>query len=182
MNWAAFLTNFGLVSISSQLILPNATFLLSSSHIRFLFWVCKRHSTSRCFADCRPRLQGHSGESKPGTFLEWRNFLRPIFSVRIWTMSALAALPRPLCTSSVFFVGFGQIACSSLPVLSLVQAISHCSEALRSNASLTVARDLPSFCSSDVDFRSWLSLINFTANSFGQVEFDWWNIDFRTHF
>ncbi len=55
MNWAAFLTNFGLVSISSQLILPNATFLLSPSHIRFLFWVYKRHSTSRCFADCKPR-------------------------------------------------------------------------------------------------------------------------------
>lgn len=29
-----------------------------------------RHSVSRYFADCIPRLQGHSGESKPGTFLE----------------------------------------------------------------------------------------------------------------
>ncbi len=150
MNWAAFSTNFGLVSISSQLILPNATFFLSSSHIRFPFWVWRRHSTSRCFADYGLRLHRHSGESKPGTFLEWRNLLSPIFSVRICTISALAALRRPLYISSVFFVGFGQIACSSLPVFSFVQATSHNSEALRSNASLMVAGDLPSSCLSDL--------------------------------
>ncbi len=150
MNWAAFLTIFGLVSISSQLILPNATFFLSSSHIRFFFWLWRRHSTSRCFTDCRPCLHGHSRESKSDTFLEWRNLLSPIFFVRICTISALAALRRPLCISSIFFVGFGQIACSSLPVFSFVQATSHNSEALRSNASLMVARDLPSSCFSDV--------------------------------
>ena len=63
MNWAAFLANLGLVSISSQFILPNAIFLRSSSYILFFFWVCKRHSISKCFADCRPRLQGDSDES-----------------------------------------------------------------------------------------------------------------------
>ena len=83
MNWAAFLANLGRVSISSQHILPNAALLLSPSHVLFLFPVCIRHSTKRCFADCIPRLQGHSGESKPGTFRECKNFLRPIFSVLI---------------------------------------------------------------------------------------------------
>lgn len=107
---------FGSGSISSQLILPNATFLLSYFHIWFLFWVCRRNWTGRRFADGKSRLQGHSGVSKPGTFGEWRNFLRPIFSVRIWTINGCTGpLPRPLCTSSVFFEGFGQISCSPSP-------------------------------------------------------------------
>ena len=60
-------------------------------------------------------------------------------------MSVLAALPRPLYIVNVFFGGFGQIECNSLPVLSLVQANSHCSRVFRSSASLIVACDLPSF-------------------------------------
>ncbi len=124
INWAASLVNFGWVNMSSQLILPNAAFLLSTSHVLFLFPVYARHSTSTCLADCTPHLQGHSGESNPGTFLECSNFLRPIFSVLIWTTRALAALQRLLCIFSVCFVGFGQMACSSLPVFSLDQTSS----------------------------------------------------------
>ena len=113
MKWAAVLANLGWVSISSQHILPNAAFLLSSSHVLFLFPTCMRHSISTWFADCIPRLQGHSGESKPRTFLEFRNFPRPIFSVLIWTISELAALQRPLCIFNTFLVGFGQMVRSS---------------------------------------------------------------------
>lgn len=150
MNWAAFLANLGRVSISSQHILPNAAFLVSPAHILFLFPVLIRHSTNRCFADRIPRLQGHSGKSKPGTFLVCRNFLRPIFSVLIWTISALAALRRPLCIFSTLLVGFGQILQSSLPVFLFDQAVSQCSEMICSNAHLTLARDLPRFCFSAV--------------------------------
>ena len=85
-----------------------------------------------------------------GTFLESRNFLRPIFSVLICTTRALAALQRPLCYFSVFLVGFGQIACSSLPVFSLDQAFSHGSRVFCSDASLTIALALPSVCPSAV--------------------------------
>lgn len=68
-------------------------------------------------------------------------------------MRAPAALQRSLCILSVFFVGFGQTAYSSLPVFSLVQAFSHCSKVICSNASLIVARDLPSFYSSrEIEF------------------------------
>ena len=72
MNWAAFLVSLGLVNISSRHILPNATFLLVSSHILFLFRVC-RHPISGCFADCSPRVREHSSESKPGNFFECEN-------------------------------------------------------------------------------------------------------------
>lgn len=67
MNSAAFLANLGLVNISSQHIRPNATFLLPSSNILFLFRVYRRHSISKYFANCSPRLKALFGESKPGT-------------------------------------------------------------------------------------------------------------------
>ena len=120
INWAAFLANLGLINISSQPILPNATFLLSSSYIISLFRVCRRHSTSKCLADCIPLLQGHFGESKPGTFLKCRNFLRPIFSFLIWTMRALAALQRPYVSlvSSLWSLGRLHIALSPFSHLS----------------------------------------------------------------
>lgn len=113
MNWAAFLVSLWLINISSRHILPNATFLLFSSHILFLFRVC-RHSISGCFADCSPRLQEHSGESKPGSFFECENFLRQNSFVPIGAMSALASLQRAFCTFNTSFVGFGRIM-SSLP-------------------------------------------------------------------
>ena len=116
INWADFLVNFGWVNISSQLILPNAAFFLSTSHVLLFFLVYTRRSPSTCLADCTPRPQGNSGESNPGTFLECKNLLRLIFSVLIWTTRALAALQRLLCIFSVCFVGFRQMACSSLPV------------------------------------------------------------------
>ena len=124
MNCAAFLANFGWVNISSQLIRLKATFLLSSSQILFLFRMCIRHSISTYLADCSPRLQGYSGDSTPGTFLECKNFWRPVFSVFICTTRALAALQSSLCVFSVFFVGLGQIACTSLPVFSFDQVPS----------------------------------------------------------
>ena len=96
MNGAAFLANFGWVNISSQLILPKAAFLLSSSHVLFLFLVCARHSVSTNLADCILRLHGHSGEPHPSTFLECKNFFRPIFSVLICTSSAACSPLYPL--------------------------------------------------------------------------------------
>lgn len=65
-------------------------------------------------------------------------------------MSALAALQRPLYISNIFFVGPRQIACSTLPVLSLVQAVFHCSKVICYSAGLMVVRYLPSFYSLDV--------------------------------
>lgn len=147
MNLAAFLASLGWVNISSQHILSNAAFLLASSHMLFLFSVHIRHSISRCCADCDPRLQGHSSESKAGNFLECRNFLRPIFSVLTGTIITLATLQRPLSILSIFFMGSGQIVRSSLPVFSLDQVIYHNSEVFCSSASLMVAGDLPSSCS-----------------------------------
>ena len=133
---AAFLANFGWVNISSQLILPKAAFLLSSSQILLLLPVCVWHFVSTRLADCSPRLHWHSGESNPVTFLECKNFLRPIFFVLIWITRALAALQRLLCIFSVFFVGFGQIAYNSLPVFSFDQASSYSSKVFCSDASL----------------------------------------------
>lgn len=150
MNSAAFLTNLRLVSIFSQLIISNISFFLTFFHIRFLFWVCWRHSTSRCFTDCRSYLRRHSGELKPSIFLEWKNFLKLIFFIYIGIISVLAFLPRLLYIFSIFFLGFGQIAYNFLLVLSLVQAIFHYSKALHSSVSLTIACNLPNFCSSDV--------------------------------
>lgn len=76
--------------------------------------------------------------------------MRPIYSVLIPPMSALAALQRPLYISNIFFVCPRQIACSTLPVLSLVQAVFHCSKVICYSAGLMVARYLPSFYSLDV--------------------------------
>lgn len=133
INCTAFLVNFGVISICSQLILPKATFLLPSSHLLFLFPLCARHLISRCLADCNPRLHEHSGESIPRTFLESWNFSRSIFSELIFTIGAPAALRRPL---NISFAGFGQIVCSSLPVFSLDRAFPRSSKAFCSDASL----------------------------------------------
>lgn len=150
MSCAAFLANLGWVSVSSQLILPQSAFLLSSSHIFFLFLMCIRHSISTCLADCAPCLHGHSADWNPSTFLECRNFLSPIFSVLICINRALAALQSPLCILSVFFVGVGQTVCNFLPVFWLDHIFSHSSKVFRSNASLMVAFVLPKTCSSAV--------------------------------
>ncbi len=109
INCAAFLANFGWVIISPSLTFPKAAFLLSSSHVLFLSLVFAWHSVNTCFANCIPRLHGHSGELNPGTFLKCKNFLSPIFSVLILTIRALAALQKPLCNFSMFFVSFEQI-------------------------------------------------------------------------
>ncbi len=83
INWATFLANSRQVSISSQHILPNAALLLSPFHVSFFFPVYIQHCTRKCFADCIHCLQEYSDESKPGTFCECKNFLRPIFFVLI---------------------------------------------------------------------------------------------------
>lgn len=124
MIWVAFLASLGLVNISSRYILPNATFLLFFPHILFLFRVC-RHSISGCFADCSPRVQEHSGESKPGNFFECENFLRQNSFVPIGAMSALASLQRAFCTFNTSFVGFGRIMSSLHPVFPLAQTGPH---------------------------------------------------------
>ena len=80
-----------------------------SSHVLFFFLVCARHSVNTCLADCIPRLHGQSGESNPGTFLKCRNFLRPIFSVLICIIRALAALQRPLCNLASFLWVLGRL-------------------------------------------------------------------------
>ena len=130
--------NFGWVNISSQLIILNAAFLLSTSHVLFFFPVYAWHSTSKCLADCTARLQGHSGESNLGIFLEFRNLLRPIFSVLILSTRGLAALQRPLCIFTIWFVGFGQIAFDSLPVFLFDQTSSKRSRVFYFDASLMV--------------------------------------------
>ncbi len=72
-------------------------------------------------------------------FLECRNLLRSIFSFFIWTIGALATLQRLLCIFSVCFVLFGQMAFSSLPLLSLDQTSSQRSKVFCSDASSMVA-------------------------------------------
>ena len=150
INCTTFLASFGWVSTSSQLIFLKAAFLLSSSHILFLFMVCTGHSINTCLADCIFCLYGHSGESNPGTFLKCKNFLRPIFSVLIYMIRALAALQRPLCSFNIFFVGFGQIACSFLPFFSLDQNSFHSLRVFWSIANLIAALVLPITCCSAV--------------------------------
>ncbi len=147
--------NFGWINISSQLIFPNVAFPLPTPHVLFFFSVYARHFTSICLADCTHCLQGHSGDPNPGTFLECRNLLRPIFSIFIWTIRALAVLRRHLCIFSVCFVRFGQIACSSLPVFSLDQTSSQRSKVFCSDASLMVALARPTSCFSAVCPKSY---------------------------
>ena len=119
INCAAFLASFDLVSISSQLMLPKAVFLLSSSHVLFLFLIFAWHSVNICLADCIPCLYRNSSDLNPGTFLKCKNFLRPIFSVFIFMIRTLSALQGLLYSFKAFFVDFGQIVCNSLPVFSL---------------------------------------------------------------
>ncbi len=142
--------NFVWVNISSQLILSKAVFLLSTHHVPFFFPVYAKRSTSICLAEFTPRLQGYSEYSNHGTFLECRNLLRPIFSVLIWITRALAALQGSFCIFSVCFVGFAQIAYSSLPVFSFDQTFSQRSRVFCSNASLMVALARPTSCFSAV--------------------------------
>lgn len=160
------------VSYAENAWFRGAAFLLFSSHILLLFLVYARHSVSMCLADCTPRLHGYFGESNPGTFLKCKTFLRPIFSVPIYTTRALASLQRPLCNFSVVVVSFGQIACSSLPVFSFDQASSHSSRAICSNASLIVALAFPGTYLSAVypeshssHFPFFLSLLSFARLS-----------------
>ncbi len=155
LNEAAFLVNFGWVNISSQLILPIAAFLLSTFHVLFPFPVYACHSTSMCLADCTPCLQKHSGESNPGTFLECQNLLRPIFSVLIWTTKALAALQRSLYIFSVYFVDFGQMACSFLSVFLLDQTSSQRSRVFCSDASLIIHLAQSTSCFSTLCLKSY---------------------------
>lgn len=84
LNLAAFLTNFGLVSPSSRLILTKAASLLSSSHVLFNFPVNQQALTGLQSSSARDSVS-----SKPGTFLDNMNFLRPVFSVLICTIKAL---------------------------------------------------------------------------------------------
>ena len=147
--------NFGWVNIYSQFLFSNAAFLLSISHVLFLFPVYAWHSTSKCLTDYISRFQGHSGESNPGTFLEGKNLLRLIFPVLIWTIRMLAALQSLLCILSVFFIGFGQTAYSSLSVFSLFQTSSNCLKVFYSYDSLMVAFARPTSCFSDVCPKSY---------------------------
>lgn len=71
-------------------------------------------------------------------FLSVETFVRPNFSVLICTISALAALQRPLCTFNV------------LPVFSLDQAFSQSSNVFRSDASLMMSLALLSSCLSAI--------------------------------
>lgn len=94
INLISFLVNFGWVSIFSQFILLKITFFLSFSYILFFFLVCARYFVNKYLADCIPCLYGHSGKSNPSTFLRYRNFLKPIFSILIYTIRALATLQK----------------------------------------------------------------------------------------
>lgn len=138
----SFLSKFlGWVSISSQLITskgPLFFFFLPPTSIPFP-GVCSAFCQHGAWQISSSRLHGHSGKPNPGTCRKFGDFLRAIFSVLICTARALAALQRPLCTFSVFFVGFGQIACCSLPVVSLIQAL----KTFCSNASSRVALAMP---------------------------------------
>lgn len=143
--------NFGWVNISSQLILPNGALLLSASHVLFFFPVYVQHSTSKFLANCGPLLQGHSEESNPGTFLECRKFFEANLFRSHLDHQGTSALQRPLCTFSVCFVGSGQSACSSLPlVFSNDQASPQRSRVFCSDANFIVALTLPSLHSSAV--------------------------------
>lgn len=98
MNWATFLANPGL-----------GQRLLSAG-------------SAECYFP--PVLLTRSRSFSPYVF-----GIRSAFALRIAALVymaipasqnlALAALWRPLCIFSIFFVGFGQIVCSTLPVVSL---------------------------------------------------------------
>lgn len=111
----------------------------------FFFLVCIQHSTKRYLTDCILYLERHSGESNPDIFQKWKNFLMPIFSVFIWTISALAALERLLCIFSTCLIGFVQILRGFFSVFLFNRAISHCLKMFCSNAKLIIARDFSSF-------------------------------------
>ena len=150
MNCIAFLANFGWINISSKLNVLKAIFLIFSSNIVFFLLICFRHSIKICLADCSPHWHRHSDESNSDTFPECRNFLRPIFSIFIYTIRALAALLKPLYSFSIFLVSLGQIVYNSLPVFSCDQASPYSSSIFCSSASLMVPPALSSICFSAV--------------------------------
>lgn len=139
MSFAAFLANSGWLNITSQLILPKAAFFCQPPHVLFLSPVCVLHSISTCLSDCSPRLHEHSGESNLGIFWNARTFWGRFFPSSSILPRALAALKRPLYSFGVFFVGFGQIACSSLPIFSLDQASSQRSRVYCPDIGLIIA-------------------------------------------
>ena len=145
INCVAFLANFGLVDISSQFILSKAAFFLSSSHALFLFRVCIWYSVNKYLAGCIFCLYGYFGKSNLDTVLKCRNLLRPIFSVILYIIKALAALQIPLCNFDVFLVDFSnQIACSFLSAFSLDQNFYHNPRVFCSNARLMMALTISS--------------------------------------
>lgn len=72
-------------------------------------------------ADCSPRLHRHSGESRPGTFLECKKLLEPIFSV---SSSVLQVAGRFAETFLYFRYLFGKFWADyvQFPVFSLDEA------------------------------------------------------------
>ena len=79
---------------AEMLSLPKVAFLLSFSHVSFLFLVKMGPCMSRSLAICGPRPHGQSGDSKHVTFLACWNFRSPIFSVHLhyqWTGGFLKA-------------------------------------------------------------------------------------------
>lgn len=80
-----------------------------------------------------------SGESNLGTFLKYRYFLRPIFSIFIGIIRVFIALHIISYNFSIFFIDFVQIAYSFLMAFSLNQDFSLSSRVFCSNTSLIVA-------------------------------------------
>lgn len=148
------MANFGWVSISSQPIFSKVAFHLSSSYVLFFFLVWAQHSVNTCLVNWIHCLHRQSSEPNPGTFLKYRNFLRPIFSILISIIRVLTALQKCLYNPSIFFIGFEQIACSFLPIFLLDHASSHSPNVFCFNASLIMILALPSTCLSTVYLKS----------------------------
>lgn len=89
MSYAAFLQIWAGLAFFLRLFFCRPLFL-SPMHILFFSLVCIWYFISTCLANCDFSLYGHSGDSNPGNFLEYKNFLTPIFSVFICPNRALA--------------------------------------------------------------------------------------------
>lgn len=120
ISWfcAAFFAKFWLgLKSPPSLSFPKAAFLL---HI-FLPYpipfsgVCSAFYQQRAWRIAVLVCMGIPKSQGLALSLNAKDFLRPIVAVIICTTKALAALRRPLCAFfTIFFVGFGQIACTRL--------------------------------------------------------------------
>src|SRR5690348_15955964 len=93
-----------------------------------------------CATVCRLALQSQRGLVTSSTLRAKRKSLRPIFSVRSYTSSALSCSVRPLCSRSIFLVGVSVCLYVALPFVSVRHFAVHARSACVLHHLLTVDR------------------------------------------